>query len=242
MIDNSAWCRTLTTLEKFAANMVFACMALESVYLHRVLARSFKGQPNMVPYYLSSTVTCLLFVLVWAIVMATTENDVFCWTVDWNELGTHWINDSLRIALLLINLVLLLDIIRVLLTRLRGVKSAHSTRIRRTAKATLWLTPVFGVQFLVTAVQPTTTDCASEQAYYITTYLIESIQGPLVALLYCYTNKEVRMLLRYSWESQCGRVTGLRKPRVSLITDVTELPASPVLPTAPVTIPESNET
>jgi hypothetical protein len=51
MQSNSTWCCILTAFEKLATNGVFSCMALESIYLHGVLARSFRGQPNMTPFY-----------------------------------------------------------------------------------------------------------------------------------------------------------------------------------------------
>jgi hypothetical protein len=59
------------------------------------------------------------------------------------------------------------------------------------ARATILLIPLFGVQFLVTLVRPRTDDCNWEQVYYYVFYTIDGLQGTLVALLYCYLNKEV---------------------------------------------------
>lgn len=55
--------------------------------------------------------------------------------------------------------------------------------------------PLFGVQFLLTAWRPDTESCAWEQTYYIFTYVMESLQGILVAILYCYYNKEVKIFV-----------------------------------------------
>jgi hypothetical protein len=60
-------------------------------------------------------------------------------------------------------------------------------------RATILLMPLFGVQFLLTLVRPNTKDCDLEQAYYYIFYTMDGLQGTLVALFYCYLNKEVRI-------------------------------------------------
>ena len=60
-------------------------------------------------------------------------------------------------------------------------------------RATILLIPLFGIQFLVTLVRPQTDDCDLEQVYYYIFYTMDGLQGTLVALLYCYLNKEVRI-------------------------------------------------
>lgn len=54
--------------------------------------------------------------LAWAIAKSQL-NDRYCWMVD--DDGEQWIVDGMRIAVLVINTCLLLDIIRVLLMKLR---------------------------------------------------------------------------------------------------------------------------
>ena len=65
---------------------------------------------------------------------------------------------------------------------------------RRMTRATILLIPLFGVQFLVTLVRPQTDDCDLEQVYYYIFYTMDGLQGTSVALLYCYFNKEVRII------------------------------------------------
>jgi hypothetical protein len=57
--------------------------------------------------------------------------------------------------------------------------------------ATILLIPLFGVHFLVTLVRPQTDDCLAEQVYYYFFYMMDGLQGAVVALLYCYLNKGV---------------------------------------------------
>jgi len=58
-------------------------------------------------------------------------------------------------------------------------------------RATTLLIPLFGVQFLVTLARPNTDNCDLEQVYYYVFYTMDGLQGTLVALLFCYLNKEV---------------------------------------------------
>ncbi|KDR15977.1 Parathyroid hormone/parathyroid hormone-related peptide receptor [Zootermopsis nevadensis] len=95
--------------------------------------------------------------------------------------------------MLVINTLLMLDIVRVLWTKLRRVNTAKSGHIRRMTRATILLMPLFGVQFLVTLVRPSTKDCTQEEAYYYAFYTMDGLQGTFVALFYCYLNKEVHV-------------------------------------------------
>nr|CAD7405499.1 unnamed protein product [Timema poppensis] len=154
----------------------------------------------------SISVVTIFPVVAWIILRATKE-DTDCWSTDDN--GYQWINDGTRITLLAINTLLMADIIRVLLTKLKAVKSWHSDKIRRTVRSTLFLLPLFGVTVLFAAVRPDTTSCAWEQAYYIISYTMDGLQGPMVAILYCYFNREVRMMLKKTYSNMSENFTFL---------------------------------
>lgn len=195
MDRNGVGCRLLAVSEKLSGNAVFACMLLESIFLHRLIAAAMRGVPRMRYYFIGAAAAVCLPVLAWAISRAVVD-DTDCWVVD---SGLQWINDGPRIALLSVNTILLMDIIRVLLTKLRHVTSAKSGYIRRTTKATLMLAPVFGINILLTAYRPKPKSCSAEQAYYFFSYFMEGMQGFIVALLYVYLNKEVQSLLQRTY-------------------------------------------
>lgn len=73
-------------------------------------------------YYFSA----LTFVpsLIWATSLAAVEAKS-CWMVDLN--GLQWIVDSFRIVILVINIVLLLDIVRVMLLKLKRKSTTKQT-------------------------------------------------------------------------------------------------------------------
>ncbi|XP_059046043.1 uncharacterized protein LOC131841737 [Achroia grisella] len=197
MSNHSVACRMLSILERVAANAVFVCMLIEGIYLHRLIVAVFKNKININLLYVIGTVVTIVPVVAWATVMGI-HNDHSCWviyTVD----NIQWILDSPRIAILVINTILFADVLRVLLTKVRNSENANQLN---TAKASLFLMPIFGIQFLLTAFRPSTTNCTGEQAYYYIAYTVEGLQGFIVALLYCYINKEVHMLVKATYKKK----------------------------------------
>ncbi|XP_013190256.2 parathyroid hormone 2 receptor isoform X2 [Amyelois transitella] len=218
MSVNSIWCRSISIGERVAANAVFICMLVEGIYLHRLIVAVFKKKLNVRWLYGFGAVLAIAPVAAWAIVMGLYDNHS-CWLI-YTTGYAQWILDTPRIAILLVNTVLFLHVMRVLLTKVRNSENANQLN---TTKATLFLMPIFGVQFLLTAFRPNTTNCTGEQAYYYVAYTVEGLQGFIVAMLYCYVNKEVHMLLKVTYkktESYVSRVRGDSiAPRVSTNPD-----------------------
>ncbi|XP_063619290.1 uncharacterized protein LOC134792080 isoform X2 [Cydia splendana] len=215
MSTHAVWCRILAILEKIAANAVFVCMLVEGVYLHRMIVTTFRRNLNVKWLYASGAVIAIVPVIAWSIVMGLLD-DHSCWVV-YTVNNIQWILDAPRLAVLLINTALFVDVLRVLLTKIRNSENANQLS---TTKATLFLMPIFGSQFLLTAFRPNTTNCTGEQIYYYVTYAVEGLQGFVVAMLYCYVNKEVRMLIKATYQKTeqavVSRVRGDSYPRPSL--------------------------
>ncbi|XP_028031052.1 uncharacterized protein LOC114243672 [Bombyx mandarina] len=188
-------CRFLAIGERVAGNAVFVCMLVEGIYLHRLIVAVFKQKLNIKSLYAIGAVIAVAPVIAWVAVMAV-HNDHSCWLVYTIE-HVQWILDVPRVAILLVNTVLFGDILRVLLTKIRNNENSHQLS---TTKATLFLMPLFGTQFLLTAFRPNTTDCTGEQIYYYVSYTVEGLQGFIVAILYCYINKEVRSLIKATYK------------------------------------------
>ncbi|CAK1546042.1 unnamed protein product [Leptosia nina] len=209
---NGVPCRILAVAERIAGNAVFVCMLVEGIYLHRLIVAIFRKKLKIAWLYGAGAAIAVLPVIAWSVVMAQ-MNDHSCWivyTVD----HIQWIIDVPRILILLVNTILFIDVLRVLLTKLRNSENANQLS---TAKATLFLMPLFGTQFIFTAVIPNTDDCVKEQAYYFVAYTIEGLQGFIVALLYCYINKEVHGLIKATYKKTenavVSRVRGSTYPQ-----------------------------
>lgn len=215
MSTHAVGCRLLAILEKIAANAVFVCMLVEGVYLHRMIVTTFRRKLKVKWLYASGAVIAIVPVIAWSIVMGLLD-DHSCWVV-YTVNHIQWILDTPRLAVLLINTALFIDVLRVLLTKIRNSENANQLS---TTKATLFLMPIFGSQFLLTAFRPNTTNCTAEQIYYYVTYAVEGLQGFIVAMLYCYVNKEVRMLIKATYQKTenavVSRVRGDSYTRPSL--------------------------
>ncbi|XP_041970728.1 calcitonin receptor-like protein 1 [Aricia agestis] len=195
MSTNGVWCRLLAVMERTAASTVFVCMLIEGIYLHRLIVVTFRTQLKVKWLYGLGAIIVVLPVTAWSIVMSM-YNDHSCWIV-YTIANIQWILDVPRIIILVVNAILFIDILRVLVTKIRNSENANQLS---TAKATLFLMPLFGVQFIFTAVRPSTTNCVVEQVYYYIAYTVEGIQGFLVATLYCYVNKEVHSLIKATYK------------------------------------------
>ncbi|CAH0605831.1 unnamed protein product [Chrysodeixis includens] len=209
-------CRVLAFAERVAGNAVFVCMLVEGAYLHRAIVAVFKQKLKTKWLYQIGAVVAIIPVVAWATVMAI-HNDHSCWLV-YTLSHVQWIIDAPRIAILLINTGLFIDVMRVLLTKIRN---SENTNQLNTAKATLFLMPLFGTQFLLTALRPSTTNCTNEQIYYYASYTVEGLQGFIVATLYCYVNKEVHSLIKATYrKTESAVVSRIRRdstyPRMSM--------------------------
>ena len=64
---------------------------------------------------------------------------------------------------------------------------------RKAVRATLVLLPLFGTHFVVTIYRPPSIpgSCEWIEIYYYVDYILDGLQGFLVALIFCYVNGEV---------------------------------------------------
>ncbi|XP_068161697.1 glucagon receptor-like isoform X2 [Antennarius striatus] len=174
----------------------------EAIYLNSVLIASVLINNNRcLPYICLGWGTPLLFVVPWVVMKLLKENKE-CWAV--NENMYYWWIIRLPILLIsLIDFLIFLKILKVIISKLRANnQSGYPDYKLRLAKATLTLIPLFGLHeiIFIFAADEQMTDVL----LYVKVFLgifISSFQGLLVAVLYCYANKEVREELRRKLQS-----------------------------------------
>nr|XP_029484612.1 glucagon receptor-like [Oncorhynchus nerka] len=165
----------------------------EAIYLYSVLIASVLIENNKyLPYICLGWGTPLLFVLPWMLAKLLRENKE-CWAV--NENMSYWwiIRFPILIASL-INLLIFMKILKVILSKLRANnQNGYPDYKLRLAKATLTLIPLFGIHevIFIFATDEQTTGILRYIKVFFTLFL-NSFQGFLVAVLYCYCNKEVK--------------------------------------------------
>ncbi|CAG9769263.1 unnamed protein product [Ceutorhynchus assimilis] len=192
MEKNTVLCRILSFFGSAATSSTYACMLVDGYYLHKMIVRTFAKEPQVINLYIVVAVLTFLPSLIWATIVGVNER-TSCWTVDSH--GEQWAVDSFRVIILLINTFLLLDIIRVMISKM---KQGGTTRQTKAAfRATLFLIPLFGLHIFITAKKVVINDtCVAEDIYDYFRYTMEASQGVFVALLFCYANTEVHNELK----------------------------------------------
>ncbi|XP_037087512.1 secretin receptor-like [Pollicipes pollicipes] len=221
--DGGIGCRLLQALYKYAVLSSWTWMLTVGLGLHHSVARPFAKPFKTYVFCTLGWGVPALFVGGWAAAKALLEDEL-CWMLNVHHLV--WILDAPKLACLLLNLVFMVNVLRILNTKLQSSEGR-----RRSFRALAMLVPLFGLQFLVTALPPKEdVDCAAEQAYYIASYLISGLQGAVVACIYFYTNAEVRTQLRRQYRVlQARSGLGGRAPSRRR-TLSTEAPSSVALP------------
>ncbi|CAG04358.1 unnamed protein product, partial [Tetraodon nigroviridis] len=169
----------------------------EAVYLYSVLIASvFFDNNKHLPYICLGWGTPLLFVTPWVVMKLLKENKE-CWAVNEN-MNYWWI---IRLPILfasLINFLIFIKILKVILSKLRASNQSGypDFKLRQVffvlAKATLTLIPLFGIHeviFVFATDEQTTGILRYIKVFFSLT--LNSFQGLLVSVLYCYSNKEV---------------------------------------------------
>ncbi|CAF0894100.1 unnamed protein product [Didymodactylos carnosus] len=204
---------------QFGITAMFMWMLCEGVHLNNVLTVSvFKNRFKVLYFYLLGWGLPFFLTLSWTIVMFIKERDRQCWS-NYNHLPYYWIIDGPRYAVMIINFILLLNIIRVLIVKIKegsekqirekycftvilikirkisGQKrSAVNTRfVRKAVKAAIFLLPLLGItHMLETFVTPHNQSVTLFAIYFFVTYFMLTFQGFFCSLLYCFLNTEVR--------------------------------------------------
>ncbi|NXY91027.1 GLR protein, partial [Alcedo cyanopectus] len=169
----------------------------------------------------------VLFLIPWVVVKFLYEN-IQCWTTN-NNMGFWWILRFPVFLAILINFFIFIRIIQILVSKLRahqmrytdykfrwvvgtapalhargaqaGVQVPTHDPLGRLAKSTLTLIPLLGIHEVVFAF--ITDEHAQGTLRYVKLFFdlfLSSFQGMLVAILYCFVNKEVQAELLKRWQ------------------------------------------
>ncbi|XP_071541084.1 corticotropin-releasing factor receptor 2-like [Panulirus ornatus] len=205
--QHTAGCKCLVFFMKFFSLSVWTWMLAESVYLHRVIVAAFRGGGQTYVYLVLGWAPAVVVCVAWAGARAALENTQ-CWLGDdrSHSADVYLVTELPKLIILIVNTLLLANMTRVLLTKLRGVNTDNSTATRRAVKATVFLLPLFGVHFFSTFfIPPESTSCSSMQVYIFFATCVDGLQGLYVASVYCFLNKEVKRAVRRSARHVRGR-------------------------------------
>ncbi|KAK3761043.1 hypothetical protein RRG08_022449 [Elysia crispata] len=178
-------CKILYSLTRYTLSANYFWMFLEGAHLFRLLGNAFVVPRTIRGYFFFGWLGPVVFVTIY-IFLRVYHQHGDCWVRVFA--GYEWWIYTPNLLILLCN-TLFLGWIVVCLTRQLQVHPNEPSCYRRALKAMAVLTPLFGLQMLVFLYRPPGN---INSTYEICAAVCKSSQGSVVALIFCYLNKEVR--------------------------------------------------
>lgn len=200
---DSASCKLLMFIHLYLLSCSYFWMLCEGIYLHTLIVVAvFAEKQRLMWYYLLGWGFPLIPAVIHSIARHCYYNDK-CWVR--SDTSLLYIVHGPICAALVVNLFFLLNIVRVLITKLRVTHQAESSLYMRAVRATLILIPLLGIQFVLLPYKPQ--EHMSEIYQYVMEILIH-YQGLLVSTIFCFFNGEVQNVLRRHWNQQRMQFAG----------------------------------
>ncbi|XP_026878480.1 calcitonin gene-related peptide type 1 receptor isoform X2 [Electrophorus electricus] len=190
---------TSCKVSQFIHLYLFGCnyfwMLCEGIYLHTLIVVAvFAEKQHLMWYYLLGWGFPLIPATIHAIARSYYYNDN-CWIS--SKTSLLYIIHGPICAALLVNLFFLLNIVRVLITKLKVTHRAESSLYMKAVRATLILVPLLGIQYILLPYKPA--GRISSEIYDYVMNILMHYQGLLVATIFCFFNGEVQGVLRRHW-------------------------------------------
>ncbi|KAH9516116.1 G-protein coupled receptor, partial [Dermatophagoides farinae] len=191
-------CKSILTLKLYSTLASINWMFIEGFQLHSRVTVSIlrKDAPFKLYHFLGWGIP-LVLVTAWALQMSLTM-DTLCWNGYAHSLYI-WIIVGPMILALSVNCIFLVNIIRVLLTKLRLTVTIEIKQIRKAIKATALLFPLLGISHLLFCINPDDNG-RLEDAYLIFNAFLQSSQGIFVSILYCFMDTDVQQALKLTYQ------------------------------------------
>uniref|UniRef100_A0A8C1E0V2 Glucagon receptor a n=1 Tax=Cyprinus carpio carpio TaxID=630221 RepID=A0A8C1E0V2_CYPCA len=201
-LETAVGCRVAMVMMQYSILANNYWLLVEGIYLHSLLVVTVLTERNYFGIY-----QCigwgapLIFVLPWVIVKYLYENEE-CWVQNIN-MEYWWIIRSPILLAVLINFFIFIHIIKILVSKLRAHQMRYSDYKFRLAKSTLTLIPLLGIHSVLFSFVTDESTSNGALSLRLTKLFIDlffnSFQGLLVAILYCFVNKEVQSEILKKW-------------------------------------------
>uniref|UniRef100_A0AAY4BJ14 Calcitonin gene-related peptide type 1 receptor n=1 Tax=Denticeps clupeoides TaxID=299321 RepID=A0AAY4BJ14_9TELE len=192
---NPTGCKVSQFIHLYLFGCNYFWMLCEGIYLHTLIVVAvFAEKQHLMWYYLLGWGFPLIPAAIHAIARSHYYNDN-CW-ISSNTSLLYIIHGPICAALL-VNLFFLLNIVRVLITKLKVTHQAESSLYMKAVRATLILVPLLGIQFVLLPYKPE--GRVSSEIYDYIMHILMHYQGLLVATIFCFFNGEVQGVLRRHW-------------------------------------------
>ncbi|XP_053128288.1 calcitonin gene-related peptide type 1 receptor isoform X2 [Hemicordylus capensis] len=192
---NPVGCKVVQFFHLYLMVCNYFWMLCEGIYLHTLIVVAvFAEKQHLLWYYLLGWGFPLIPACIHAAARSIYYNDN-CW-ISSDTLLLYIIHGPICAALL-VNLFFLLNIVRVLITKLKVTHQAESNLYMKAVRATLILVPLLGIEFVLLPWRPV--DRIAEEIYDYVMHILVHYQGLLVSTIFCFFNGEVQSVLTRHW-------------------------------------------
>ncbi|BFG00368.1 PDF receptor [Drosophila madeirensis] len=203
-IENTPYlCEASYVLLEYARTAMFMWMFIEGLYLHNMVTVAvFQGQFPLKFFSRLGWCVPILMTTVWArctVMYMDTSMGECLW--NYNLTPYYWILEGPRLAVILLNFCFLVNIIRVLVMKLRQSQASDIEQTRKAVRAAIVLLPLLGITNLLHQ-WPVLKSATNFAVWSYGTHFLTSFQGFFIALIYCFLNGEVRACLLKSLSNQ----------------------------------------
>ncbi|XP_011307308.1 PDF receptor isoform X1 [Fopius arisanus] len=188
-------CEASYVLLEYARTAMFMWMFIEGFFLHNMVTvtvfheTSYYRMYRLVGWGFPAVMT-----FAWAIVTAFYYHSFKCWW-GYNLSVYFWILEGPRMAVILLNFLFLMNIVRVLVVKLRQSHTSETEQVRKAVRAAVVLLPLLGITNLISMAGVPLEQTMWFALWSYTTHFLTSFQGVFIAILYCFLNGEVRLAL-----------------------------------------------
>ncbi|XP_062247343.1 calcitonin gene-related peptide type 1 receptor [Platichthys flesus] len=209
--SDSVSCKVLAVLTQYASTSNYFWMLCQGIYLHTlIIVAVFVGEQQLFWYYVLGWGFPIVPAATYAVARGLYFNDK-CWISSHTQL-LYIIHGPIQAALF-VNFLFLLNIVRVLITKLKGTHRAESTAYMKAVRATLILIPLLGVQFILFPWRPGGRIPRAIYDFFVN--IFSHFQGLLVAIIFCFCNNEAQAALKRKWYQRTfawGRTSWAERP------------------------------
>ncbi|CAH1105557.1 unnamed protein product [Psylliodes chrysocephalus] len=182
-------------LLEYAKTAMFLWMFIEGLYLHNMITVTVFQEYNYIKIYCYvGWILPGLMTAGWLIAMLVKE---MTWEY-YYFLDYYWILEGPRSAVIVINLMFLLNIIRVLVVKLRESHTSEIEQVRKAVRAAIFLLPLMGISHIL-FFHYKFNEAWKFAAWLFSSYFLGTFQGFFVAVLYCFLNGEVQTAIKNSF-------------------------------------------
>lgn len=212
--SNEESCKFLAVLMLYTQTSAIFWMLCEGIYLHTlIIVAVFVGEQQLFWYYVLGWGFPIVPSITYAVARGLFFNDK-CWISS----RTHllYIIHGPIYAALIVNFFFLLNIVRVLITKLKETHRTETNTYMKAVRATLILIPLLGAQFILLPWRPE--ECSNCTIYDFVCHIFSHFQGLAVAIIVCFCNAEAQAALHRKWvhwKSGCGKSCWVETPPTS---------------------------